>query len=142
MKKMESKLTPTQIVDRMYNNDPFSIWLGIERLEEKRGYCKLRMNVRKEMLNGFYVAHGGISFSLADSALAFASNSHGRHAVSIDCNINHLHPVFENDVLTAEARELSSKRKHALYLVEVKNQDQLLVASFKGMVYIKDQFWE
>lgn len=139
---MDNLLTPGQIVDRMYNNDPFSIWLGIERLEETRGYCKLRMKVRKEMLNGFNVAHGGISFSLADSALAFASNSHGRHAVSIDCSINHLLPVVEHDVLIAEAKELSSKRKHGLYLVEIKNQDQQLVASFKGMVYIKDRLWE
>ena len=67
-----------KIVDKMYQNDAFSQWLGIEVVEVKDGYCKLNMTVRKEMLNGFQIAHGGIAYSLADSALAFASNSHGR----------------------------------------------------------------
>ncbi|MBK9107197.1 MAG: hydroxyphenylacetyl-CoA thioesterase PaaI [Saprospiraceae bacterium] len=139
---MESLLTPTEIIDKMYFNDPFSLWLGIERIEESLGYSKIKMTVRKEMLNGFHIAHGGITFSLADSAFAFASNSHGRHAVSIECSINHLHPVKEHDTLIAEAKQLSIKRTHAVYMVEVKNQAEELVALFRGMVYIKDTHWK
>lgn len=59
---MNLKSRVTEIVDQMYFNDPFSLWLGIERIEEGLGYAKIRMKVRKEMLNGFGVAHGGISF--------------------------------------------------------------------------------
>ena len=67
-----------KIVDTMYQNDAFSQWLGIEIIDVYEGFCQLKMTVRKEMLNGFQIAHGGIAYSLADSALAFASNSHGR----------------------------------------------------------------
>ena len=92
-----------QIVNRMFENDPFSQWLGIERLVVKPGHCVLRMAIRREMLNGFAIAHGGITFSLADSALAFASNSQGRHAVSIDTSISHITSLREGDILTATA---------------------------------------
>lgn len=139
---MDKLLSPQEVVDRMYHHDAFSQWLGIERLEERLGYSKVRMTVRKEMLNGFHIAHGGITFSLADSAFAFASNGHGRHAVSIDCNINHLQVVREHDVLTAEARQVSHKRTQGLYLVEVTNQNGDLVALFKGMVSVRDTVWK
>ncbi|CAG0910535.1 unnamed protein product, partial [Cyprideis torosa] len=61
----------------MYENDAFSKWLGIERMEEREGYCKLKMVLTKDMTNGFNIAHGGIAYSLADSALAFAANARG-----------------------------------------------------------------
>jgi acyl-CoA thioesterase len=131
-----------KVIDQMYYNDAFSLWLGIERIEESAGYCKLRMQVRKEMLNGFKIAHGGISFSLADSALAFASNSHGKHAVSIDCVVNHLKAIKEGDVLMAEALEKSRSNRLGVYEVTVKNQKDELVALFKGMVFIKDTDWQ
>ena len=67
----------TRVVDEMMNGDAFSQWLKIERMEEGSGHCTLRMTVRDEMVNGFFIAHGGISYALADSALAFASNGHG-----------------------------------------------------------------
>jgi acyl-CoA thioesterase len=78
------------IIDGMFNNDLFSQWLGIERLQQGIGHCKLRMIIRKEMCNGFGIAHGGITYSLADSALAFASNSHGQEALSIETSISHI----------------------------------------------------
>ena len=81
----------------MLENDHYSQWLGIERLGETPGTCQLKMTVRKEMLNGFGIAHGAITYALADSALAFASNSHGRHAVSVETSISHLLPVREHD---------------------------------------------
>lgn len=131
-----------RIVDKMYGSDPFSRWLGIERLEEGPGRSVLRLQVRKEMLNGFGIAHGGITFSLADSALAFASNAHGRMALSVETSISHTSPVRENDVLTATAMEEFASHKMANYRVEVRNQEGKIVALFKGIVYRKDQEWE
>ena len=105
----------SKIIDQMYLNDPFSLWLGIQRMEEYAGYCKLKMIVRKEMLNGFGIAHGGITFSLADSALAFASNAYGQQAVSIECSVNHIKPVQEGDCLIAEAKEKSRSKRLGIY---------------------------
>lgn len=139
---MDEKNTASKIIDQMYFNDALSLWLGIERLEEAQGYCKLRMKVRKEMTNGFGVAHGGISFSFADSALAFACNSYGKHAVSIECSIKHLRPIHVDDELIAEAKEQSRTKHLGVYEITVVNQHSVLVALFSGMVYIKDVDWE
>ena len=133
--------SPGEIVDLMYNNDPFSQWLGIERIEDGLGTNILRMTVRPEMANGFGIAHGGITFSLADSAFAFASNSHGNKSVSIECSINHVRAVHAGDVLTATATESSKSNKLGIYHVEVRNQDDVVVALFKGMVYRKSEEW-
>lgn len=135
-------LSASEIVSRMYDNDPFSRWLGIERVEESPGHCILRMQVREEMTNGFGVAHGGIAYSLADSALAFASNAHGRHALSIETSISHLKPVYAGDVLVAVAREKQLGRRLARYEVEVALADGSPVALFKGTVYRKDAEWQ
>lgn len=130
------------IVARMFDNDPFSQWLGIERLEVGPGRCILRMQVREEMLNGFRIAHGGISYSLADSALAFASNSRGKHALSVETSISHTLPLREGDILTATATEDHLSQRIGLYRVEVKNQNGELTALFKGVVYRKNTDWE
>ena len=74
----------------MFDQDAFSQWLGIEIIEVKDGYCKLKMTVRKEMLNGFHITHGGISYSLADTALAFASNTHGKKCISVETSISEI----------------------------------------------------
>lgn len=131
----------TRVVDQMYNNDAFSQWLSIKRIKEYAGYSKLEMTVGKEMLNGFQIAHGGICYSLADSALAFASNSHGIKAVSIETSISHTHPVKEGDVITAEAKELELKNKIGIYEVKVSNQNGDTVALFKGTVYRTGKRW-
>ena len=130
-----------RVVSRMYDNDPFSIWLGIERLEVLAGACTLRMTVRSEMLNGFAIAHGGISYSLADSCLAFASNSHGIQAVSVETSISHTKAVKEGDVLTATAEEKSLSRSIGVYYIAVANQRGEQVALFKGTVYRTGKPW-
>jgi acyl-CoA thioesterase len=127
----------SKIVDRMMEHDAFSQWLGIERIEEAPGQSILQMTVREEMLNGFGVAHGGITYSLADSALAFASNGHGRHALSIETIISHLAPVNAGDILKTDVVEQSLKHRIGVYEVRVMNQDDALVALFKGTVYRK-----
>jgi len=129
-----------RIVDKMYAADAFSQWLGIERIEESPGYCELRMLVRPEMVNGFGIAHGGITYSLADSAFAFASNSRGKKAVSIETSINHLKTVFPGDILIAIAEETSLGNKIAVYHVRVMRGEEL-VAHFKGVVYRKEEEW-
>ena len=132
----------TQVIDQMYNNDPFSKWMGMERVSEGEGFCVLRMVIRGEMLNGFGIAHGGITYALADSALAFASNSHGRKSVSVETSISHTESLKEGDIITAEAKEISKSNKIAIYQVEVINQDEKIVALFKGTVYRTSKEWE
>ena len=132
----------THIIDQMYKDDAFSQWLGIERIDEKEGYSKIRMTIRPEMTNGFKVVHGGITFSFADSAFAFASNSRGRHAVSIETSISHTKAVHINDTLIAEAKEEHLSYKTAIYSVTVTNQNDEVVALFKGTVYRKSQEWD
>mgnify|MGYP000020514143 FL=1 len=130
-----------KIVDTMYQNDAFSQWLGIEVVEIKDGYCKLNMTVRKEMLNGFQIAHGGIAYSLADSALAFASNSHGRKSLSVETSISHTVSVKEGNVLTAATEKLSLSDKIGVYLITITNQNNQEVAYFKGTVYRTSKEW-
>jgi acyl-CoA thioesterase len=133
--------TPKEIFDLMYNNDPFSKLLGMELLEINEGFCKLQMKVSKDMLNGFGIAHGGITYSLADSALAFASNSRGIQSVSIETSINHLSKVVEGDTLTAITEEKNLTGRTALYLINIINQHQQSVALFKGIVFRTGKEW-
>ncbi|MCO6479696.1 MAG: hydroxyphenylacetyl-CoA thioesterase PaaI [Phaeodactylibacter sp.] len=139
---MTTEESAQQIVSKMYDNDPFSRWLGIERLRVEPGHCVLRMAIRREMLNGFGIAHGGITFSLADSALAFASNSRGRHAVSIDTSISHITPLREGDVITATAIEEQLGHRIGHYRVEVRNDAGEMAALFRGIVYRRSREWE
>lgn len=138
---MSDPALASRVIDRMMAGDAYSQWLGVERLEEGPGHCTLRMRVRHEMANGFGIAHGGISYALADSALAFASNGHGKKAVSVETSISHLRPVKEGDTLTAAAQEDHCSRKIAVYRVEVHNQAGQLVALFKGTVYRSEEDW-
>ena len=130
-----------QVVARMFDNDPFSIWLGIDRVTVSAGHCVLRMTVRKEMLNGFSIAHGGITYSLADSCLAFAANSHGVQCVSVETSISHTKAVKEGDVLTATSEEMSLGRNIGTYHITVQNQRKETVALFKGTVFRTGKPW-
>jgi acyl-CoA thioesterase len=132
----------TKIVDRMYNNDPMSQWLGIQRLQDGPGISNLQMVVRQDMLNGFAIAHGGITYSLADSALAFASNAYGIQAVSIETSISHVAPVKEGDVLTTSVEEKNLTRSTGLYYITVSNQEGKAVAYFKGTVFRTGKEWD
>ena len=138
---MSTEKTPTQIIDLMYQNDAYSQWLGIKRLQEDYENVLLEMTVREEMLNGFGIAHGGISYAFADSAFAFASNSRGRKAVSIETSISHIKAVAAGDILTALAEEEALGNKTAIYKVTVRNQADEVVALFKGTVYRTSKIW-
>lgn len=135
-------MSAEKIVHHMLSNDAFSQWLGIDVVALSAGFSKLQMTVRKEMTNGFAIAHGGIAYSLADSALAFAANGHGIHALSIDTSIAHTRPVHADDIIVAEAIEKSHTKRFGIYEIQVKNQREELVALFKGTVYRTGKVWE
>jgi acyl-CoA thioesterase len=125
-----------KVVFSMLRKDLYSQWLGVEIIEIKPRFAKIRMTIRDEMVNGFGVCHGGISFSLADSALAFASNTHGKVTVSIENSISYPKAIAVGDTLTATAEEESSSNRLGFYRVAVKrDDDDAIVALFKGTVY-------
>ena len=115
--------------------DCFSQWLGIEVIEIREGYSKIKMTVRNEMMNGLGIVHGGIAFSVADSAFAFACNSRNVLSVALDTSINFLKPVHVGDVLVAEAKELHNGKATGLYHIFISNQNNHTVAVFKGTCF-------
>lgn len=129
------------IVQKMMEKDAFSQWMNIEIVEIKAGYCQLKTTVVPEMVNGFLIAHGGITYSLADSALAFAANAHGKQCVSIETSISHTRPASIDDILTATCTELNRGRTIGIYQVTVTNQNHKIIALFKGTVHISDKDW-
>jgi acyl-CoA thioesterase len=132
---------PREIVETMLQQDAFSQLLGLELLEIEPGFCVLRCTVTSQMTNGFGIAHGGITYSLADSALAFASNAHGTHCFSVDTNIAHLKKVKLGDVLTATCTESHRGKRTGVYMVEIQNQEGMRVAYFRGTVFISSEVW-
>ncbi|WP_082037884.1 hydroxyphenylacetyl-CoA thioesterase PaaI [Flavihumibacter solisilvae] len=124
-----------QVVDQMMKQDAFSQWLGIEILEIKEGYSRIRMVVRKEMVNGFNIAHGGIAFSLADSAFAFACNNRNNLSVALDVTITFTKQVVIGDTLLAEAKEVHNGKSTGVYLITIHNQRNEQVALFKGTCF-------
>ena len=138
---MNSNNLSEKIVNKMFEGDAFSQWLGIEIIKVEEGFCELNLTVREEMTNGFKIAHGGITYSLADSALAFASNSHGRKSVSVETSISHTKQCLVGDVLTAKAIEKSISHKIAIYEITITNQKDETVALFKGTVYRTSKDW-
>ena len=131
---MEIK-NPNVIIGQVLLKDSFSKWLGIELVDIKEGYSKIKMLVREEMMNGLNVVHGGIAFSLGDSAFAFACNSRNNLSLALETSISFLKPVFVGDTLIAEAKEVRNGRSTGVYLVEIKNQHEQLIALFKGTCY-------
>ena len=124
-----------EVVNHMMENDFFSQWLGIEVLDIKEGYSKIKMTVRKEMVNGFGIIHGGIPFSLADSAFAFACNNRNNLSVALDVTITFTKAVNVGDELTAEAKEIHNGKSTGLYHISITNQRDHVVAFFKGTCF-------
>jgi len=133
--------TPKEIVDQMLSGDAFSRWMQLSVQKLDKGHCILTCNVRAEMLNGHHIAHGGISYALSDSALAFASNAYGNKCVSIETSISHLLPVYENDTLTVVCDEVHRGKTFAIYKVDIFNQQKAKVSAFKGSVNISRETW-
>jgi acyl-CoA thioesterase len=127
--------TPNEVVQHMMAHDAFSRWLGIKVVEVKEGYSRIKMQIRQEMVNGFGIVHGGIAFSLADSAFAFACNNRNNISVALDVTISFTKAVNVNDELTAEAKEIHNGRSTGVYLITIINQNQEQVAFFKGTCF-------
>jgi len=134
MKKTDAEVN----VRHMYENDAFSKWLGIKILKVSDGFVKLEMMVRKEMTNGFDIAHGGIAFSLADTALAFAAGTYGNIAPALNNNISFIKPAKTGDMLTATAEQLHIGKQTGVYNITIRNQDQKTVAVMRGTVFRTD----
>jgi acyl-CoA thioesterase len=128
-------MTAKEVLAIMTKGDQFSKWLGLEIDAIETGYCKLHYVVRKDMLNGFENIHGGILFSAADSAFAFACNSHGIITVALDVSITFTRPVKEGEVLSVEAMEVHLGNKTSVYDIRTTNAEGKIVALFKGTAY-------
>ena len=137
--KEENMLSPEEALARMLEKDRFSHWLGLEVDEIGAGYCRLHYSIREDMVNGFEQVHGGVLFSAADSALAFACNTHGRIAVALDVTITFTRPGKIGDKLTVEAKEVYLGNKTGVYDIRMTNEEGQLVALFKGTVYRTSQ---
>lgn len=124
-----------EVVNQMMKDDLFSQWLGIRIIEIKEGYSKIKMAIRSEMMNGLGIVHGGIAFSLADSAFAFACNSRNNLSVALDTSINFLKPVHVGDELIVEAKEIHNGKSTGLYQITIMNQRNHTIAFFKGTCF-------
>jgi acyl-CoA thioesterase len=133
--------TPQEIVSFMLSNDAYSKWMQIKLNTINLGNCELQTTIHADMLNGFEILHGGITYSLSDSALAFAANSYGFKCVSIESSISHLRPVKNGDILTAHAKEINRGKTIGVYEVTILNQDDKKVSHFKGTVHISQEIW-
>ena len=125
-----------RVLARMLEKDNFTRWLGIVIDEHGIGYCKLHYTISDDMLNGFGTVHGGIIFSAADSAFAFACNSRGVLTVALDVNICYIRPCKTGDTLYVEAKEIHSGNRTGFYNVTTTNEEGAIVAVFKGTAYI------
>lgn len=132
---MNQQKLAEKVVKKMMTEDAFSQWLGIKVLETKPGFAKIEMKIRDEMNNGFHITHGGIAYSMADSALAFASNSYGRIAMALETNISYMKKVNSGDTLTAETEEIRIGGTIGVYNISITNQDGNDVALFRGTVF-------
>ena len=115
--------------------------MNIQVKSIEKGSCSLSCMIKEDMLNGFSIAHGGIAYSLADSTLAFAANSHGYQSFSIETSISHLVKVKKGDRLTSASKEIHRGKKTGLYHIEIFNQNNELIALKKGTVYISKIVW-
>ncbi len=132
---MQNDQLAREVVDHMMDHDFFSQWMGIEVLEIREGYSRISMVIRKEMVNGFGIVHGGIPFSMADSAFAFACNNRNNLSVALDVTISFTKAMHIGDTLTAEAKEVHNGRSTGVYLITVTNQKGEHVALFKGTCF-------
>jgi acyl-CoA thioesterase len=132
---MNKDTVAREVVDHMMDHDAFSQWLGIEVLEITEGYSRIRMAIRKEMVNGFGIVHGGVPFAFADSAFAFACNNRNNLSVALDVTISFMKAMHIGDVLIAEAKEIHNGRSTGVYLITLHNQKNEQVALFKGTCF-------
>ena len=128
----ESQALAERVADAMFGRDRASQALGMRIARVGPGHAEITMTVRGDMVNGHAICHGGFVFTLADSAFAFACNSYNMNTVANGCTIEFLAPAHEGDVLTAVAQERAQVGRNGVYDVEVRNQDGVTIAHFRG----------
>lgn len=126
---------PGRIVEKLLRQDPFSNWMGIVLISADKGSCKIQCRITDNMTNGFGVTHGGIIFSLADTALAFSASTYGQVALALDNSISFTNRSVAGDILTASSKAINITRKTGLFDVRIKNQKNTVIAMMKGTVY-------
>lgn len=119
----------------LLRKDRFCRWAGMELVDVGEDHASVSMTVRPEMINAFGVCHGGVTFALADSAFATASNADGKMALALEVNISYTKKVFAGELLIARAQLKSDTTKVAVYEVTVINRKEETVALFRGTVY-------
>lgn len=139
---MNERLAPQVIVHQMMDNDAFSQWMKIKIHTIEEGRVKLSMTITEEMTNGFGIAHGGILYSFADSALAFASNSFGYQAVSFDTSIKHLRSGKTGMHIYAETEMIHKSQSLCHMHVKITDEEQHLLALFTGTCKTSRVLWE
>jgi acyl-CoA thioesterase len=117
------------------HNDKFASLLGAELLESQDNRAKVKLKITKNFLNGLDKLHGGVIFSLADYAFAFAANSSGETGVAINANINYLKSAEAGDEIVAEVKLVSRSKRLGTYAGTVVNQRAELIANFNAMAY-------
>lgn len=132
-------MTPRETAEYILNQDAFMQWKGIKLIDVKEKYCLIEMPIKKEMINGLKTVHGGVTFSLADSALALSANNTNDASVALNCVISFSKAGRIGDIFRAESRLITETRKTGIYDITVKNQKGELIAVFKGTVYKLDK---
>ena len=124
-----------QTAEAMYSRDAASRLIGLKIIAVRPGYSHLTMVVRPDMVNGHHICHGGLIFTLADSAFAYACNSYNKNTVASACHIDFLAPAKEGDILEAEAVEQSLSGRTGVYDVTIRTRNGKVVALFRGKSY-------
>lgn len=122
---------------KKFEQDRFAKLCGMSIEKIEKGFAQTSMTVEQKHLNGINVCQGGAIFTLADLALACAANSYGPVAVSLNMSSVFLEAAYEKQKLTAQAREISLHKRIAVYEIEVKSDDNRLIAKMTGTVYRK-----
>lgn len=122
------------VFEAMEANDRVFHQLGMRAVEIEAGRAVLEMTVREDMLNGHDICHGGMIFSLADTAMAIAANSHNQTAVAASADISFLEAARKGEVLRAETEQRSLRKRTALYDVTVTGPDARVIALFRGRI--------
>ncbi len=133
--------SPEEIVELMLSNDKFSQWIGLKITAIDKGICEATCTTKSDMLNGFDIVHGGITYSISDSLLAFASNAYGYKCVSIETSISHTRSVKVNEILTAKCTEINRGKTIGIYNVDIFDETNKLVSKFKGSVFVSEEKW-
>jgi acyl-CoA thioesterase len=132
---MTEQISPEEVLQIMLKRDRFTEWLGLQITEIGKGFCKLQYRITQDMMNGFDNVHGGVLFSAADSAFAFACNSHGHLTVALDVSVSFTKPAKTGELMTVEAVEVFLGNKIGIYDVRTTNENNELIALFKGTAY-------